>query len=240
MRCVTNICACTIHVQCSSECMYGEYVHTYMCDCILQETAEAFEKKFNCYLDEFQSSSFFEELIDSDSNEPHAYRTFTYDAIWTMAFALDSAEDGTPRNEYKHEPHRFCLLRGVRCGWCSQETHQYDRLHWSFGKYLCTLFVWCVAVGVGVGVAMCFNSNCLLLPFVYSLQGSVTFDKATGSRNGLNGIYQFSKFFFLISATYLFCTFLLHVHTIHVFHKHLCTHTQTQLKIKKLAYWNLS
>ena len=63
-----------------------------MCDCILQETAEAFEEKFNCYLDEFQSSSFFEELIDSDSNEPHAYRTFTYDAIWTMAFALDSAE----------------------------------------------------------------------------------------------------------------------------------------------------
>lgn len=60
---------------------------------LLKETAESFETKYGCYLKEFQKNNTeFSEYLDPDSNVPHDYITFTYDGLWTLALALDSAE----------------------------------------------------------------------------------------------------------------------------------------------------
>lgn len=60
----------------------------------LQFTALTFEKNFSCYFKEFHSNPSFSEFSQSQSStlEPHAYRTFAYDGVWTMAIALDKAE----------------------------------------------------------------------------------------------------------------------------------------------------
>ena len=64
----------------------------YTCTCIyihdsLQSTADFLVKYYEA-LKEFMTSSLYD-----DEDNPHHYSTFTYDAVWTMALALNNTEN---------------------------------------------------------------------------------------------------------------------------------------------------
>ena len=62
------------------------YVHVYIYDS-LQSTAD-FLVEYSKALEEFKTSSLYD-----DEDNPHHYSTFTYDAVWTMALALNNTEN---------------------------------------------------------------------------------------------------------------------------------------------------
>ena len=59
-----------------------------------QPTANDFDEKYDCYLEEFRANPLVNSFNLTPNVEPlaqpHIYRTFSYDAVWTIALALDS------------------------------------------------------------------------------------------------------------------------------------------------------
>ena len=49
-------------------------------------------RKYECYLDEFQNNPQSSGWTTADS-VAHPYISFTYDAVWTMAFALHKTQE---------------------------------------------------------------------------------------------------------------------------------------------------
>ena len=71
------------------------YTGVYVCDLYhvlilssLQTNATFFEK-YNRALNEFNSP---DNPLSNNETAAHAYVTFTYDAVWTMALAMNSAD----------------------------------------------------------------------------------------------------------------------------------------------------
>ena len=65
------------------------YIPTCTCTCtvFLLQTRERFQEEYKVALESFTSSDLY-----GGRDEPHHYATFAYDAIWTMALALDRAD----------------------------------------------------------------------------------------------------------------------------------------------------
>ena len=62
-----------------------------MCVFPYQESASVFEEKYQCYLEEFRANPMSSRITNDDS-EGHFYRTFSYDAVWTIALGLDETD----------------------------------------------------------------------------------------------------------------------------------------------------
>ena len=56
-----------------------------------QGTASEFEEKYQCYLEEFRANPMSGRITNNDS-EVHAYGSFTYDAVWTIALGLERTD----------------------------------------------------------------------------------------------------------------------------------------------------
>ena len=54
-------------------------------------TTKDFVKKLNCYLEEFRNNPSTGHLY-TEKTEAHLYSGFTYDAVWTIAYALDKTQ----------------------------------------------------------------------------------------------------------------------------------------------------
>ena len=57
---------------------------------VLQTSTADFLEKYNCYLQEFRNNP--QSSGWTNNTGAHAYISFTYDAVWAMAFALDKTQ----------------------------------------------------------------------------------------------------------------------------------------------------